>query len=221
MQCSSWPIRRPPRTGFPSGRRGLPCRPVTARFVLTALLVGGLFWATPEARAGWLSWLWPASRHEQLERAVDAAHKTATAAGQLVESHSKQAAAQADQNARVAELLGALATERQSLASNVARFAEASRRESAIAAAITAVVPALVSVAAILLGGLAIWAVTRPGPFDSSVAAGLLELSGTAPAMPASRPHRPRRLRDAGPPHRLPAEPPIKLSSDDETELPF
>lgn len=215
------PARRRRQAGFLRGRRDA-FLTVAARSLLTAVLVGGLFSAMPKARAGWFGWLWPDSRHEELEQAVDVAHKTAAAASQLVESHSQQAAAQADQNARVAELLGALAGERQSLASHVARFEEASRRDSTIAAAITVAIPAVVSVAAILLGGLAIWSVTRPGPFDSSVAAGLIELAAAAPAMPASRPSHSRRLTQAGPRQLLPAEPPSELSDDDDgAELPF
>lgn len=220
MHVSPQPCRRPSCAGFPRSQ----CdgfRLGFGRSFRTALLVGGLLCAMPEARAGWFSWLWPASRHEELEQVVDVAHKTAAAAGQLVEAHSKQAAAQADQNARVAELLGALAGERASLASHVARFEEASRRDSAIAAAITAAVPAVVSVAAILLGGLAIWGVTRSGPFDSSAAAGLLELADTLPALPAGPTSRAERIRTDGPQQRLPARPPIELSDDDEAELPF
>ena len=147
------PARRLRQAGFLRGRRDA-FLTVAARSLLTAVLVGGLFSAMPKARAGWFGWLWPDSRHEELEQAVDVAHKTAAAASQLVESHSQQAAAQADQNARVAELLGALAGERESLASHVAQFEEASRRDSVIAAAITVAIPAVVSVAAILLGGM-------------------------------------------------------------------
>lgn len=220
MHVPPWPARRPHQAGFLRGRRDA-FRAGAARWLLTAVLVGGLFSAMPKARAGWFGWLWPDSRHEELEQVVDVAHKTAAAAGQLVESHSRQAAAQADQNARVAELLGALADERQSLTSHVARFEEASRRGSAVAAAITAAIPAVVSIAAILLGGLAIWAVTRPGPFDSSAAAGLIELAATLPAMPVSPPGHRSRLGEGGPRQRLPAEPPGELSEDDEAELPF
>ena len=219
MYVSSSPRRRRSRAGFARGRGG-GFRLITGRSFLTALLVGGLLSAMPEARAGWFSWLWP-SRHEELKEVVEVAHQTAAAAGQLVESHSKQAAAQADQNARVAELLAALADERAALVSHVARFEEGSRRDSAIAAAISAAVPAVVSVAAILLGGLAIWAVTRPGPFDSSAAAGLLELAGTLPALPAGPTSRAERLRGSVARQLLPAEPPIELSEDEEAELPF
>ena len=220
MHFSLSPSRRPSRAGFPRRRCG-GFHLIPGRYFLTALLVGGLLLAMPEARAGWLGWLWPTSRHEELEQVVDVAHKTAAAASQLVESHSRQATAQADQNARVAELLGTLAGERASLVSHVTRFAEASRRDSAIAAAITAAVPAVVSVAAILLGGLAIWAVMRPGPFDSSAAAGLLELVDTMPAIPSGSTSRIDRLHGAGPQQRLPAKPPMELSEDEEAELPF
>lgn len=220
MHVSLWPRRRPSRAGFRRGRRS-GFRLGFSRCFLAALLAAGLPSAMPEARAGWFSWLWPASRHEELEQVVEVAHKTAAAAGQLVEAHSKQAAAQADQNARVAELLAALAGERATLVSHVARFEEASRRDSAIAAAITAAVPAVVSIAAILLGGLAIRAVTRAGPFDLSAAAGLLALADTLPAPPAGPPSRAERLHAQRPQQRLPVEPPIELSEDEDAELPF
>jgi len=244
-----WPMTRPiirptvrptmrltTRAGMARGRREPPRRHRTGRYLLIALLLGGLSATIPEAQAGLFGWLWPASRQEQFERAVDVAHKTAAAASQLVESQSQQAAAQADQNARVAELLGALALERQSLAGHVARFEEAHRRESVMAAALVTLAPAIVSGAALLLGGLAMWAVTRPGPLDAHAALGLLELAGTLPTAgriaadriaadsitaDRIRPSRTIRSRGAASSRRLPAEPTHERGNPDEAELPF
>jgi hypothetical protein len=205
------------------------------RLGLVVALVGGALLAMPDAQAGWFTWLWPTSRHEELERAVDVAHKTSSVASRLVESQSQQAAAHAEQNSRVAALLEALADERQMLASHTARFEEIRRHDSVIAAAITAAAPALVSSTALLLGGLAIWAVTRPGPFDAGTAAALIELSNefsdgvlgglspdlaqeTEPGHPTTtaRVARPTRIRGSQPPRRLP-----EADTRDDAELPF
>ena len=211
-----------------------PMRRALRRGLIVAL-VGGALLTMPDAQAGWFSWLWPASRHEELERAVDVAHQTSSAASRLVESQSQQAAAQSEQNSQVAALLGALAEERQMLAGHNARFEETRRHDSVIAAAITAAAPALVSSAALLLGGLAIWAVTRPGPFDAGTAAALIELSNefsagvfgslsrdpagdTAPGHPTTTPRvaRPTRIGGARSPRRLP-----EADTHDDADAPF
>ena len=75
--------------------------------------------------------------------------------------------------------------------------------------------------AAIVLGGVAVWAVTRSGPFDSTAAAGLLELVDTVPSFTAGPPSHTERLRAAKPHQRLPDETPIELPEDEEDELPF
>lgn len=224
---------RPSAAGVSSGRRRLPRSSLAGRSLVTAVVAGSLLWTMPAAEAGWFDWLWPASHHEQLERAVDVAQQTAASACQLVESHSQQAAAQSDQNARVAELLGALAVERQSLADHVARFEERSQRDSVVAAAISAAVPAVVSSAAFLLGAVAIWAVTRPSPLDAAVAADVFELVAALPAADGSTPGRNdsdgdrpqsgpgRRLRDASSTRRLAAEPACELRDAEDGDVPF
>lgn len=183
--------------------------------IIVCLLAG----LSGEAQAGWFNWLWGENRSDELRQALAIANETADAATRAVDSQSRQAAAQAEQNSRVAALLGELSRERQALATHVARFEETRRRDSEIAAAVLSATPALVSGTALLLGTVALWVVTRPGPESADASSALVQLllehRRESQEVPGHEDDEPRRLRE--PEHRARLPEPEHTS----TEPPF
>ena len=134
------------------------------------------------AEAGWFPWTSAKpdpNQHHQLEQAAEVARDAARVATQAIESQARQASSQAEQNARVAELLGQLSAERESLAARTEYLAELKLEDSAWAAALNASGPVVVCVAGLCVAGLALWLVSRPGPrsqFEAGELATAMEL---------------------------------------------
>lgn len=181
--------------------------------ILVCLLAG----MTAEAQAGWFSWLWGENRSDELRQVLAVANETADSATRAVDAQSRQAQAQAEQNSRVAILLSELSRERQTLAMHVARFEETFRKDSEIAAALLALTPALVSGTALLLGTVALWAVTRPSPENADASFAMVQLllehdtaPHDAPDYEGRTPGRLRAQRERLPePEHTSAEPPF------------
>ena len=84
-------------------------------------------------------------------------------AGEASQAQAQQAAAHADQNARLAETLGQLSSERANLADHLHALTELGLRDSQWAAAISASGPVLICVTVLLVAGLALWLANKPG----------------------------------------------------------
>ncbi len=119
------------------------------------------------AHAGWFDWFW-SSDTEQLERSTEIAQEAARVTSASTIAQAEQAQAQAAQNARVAELLSHLSDERQHLAGHITTLAEMHTQDSQWAAALSATTPIVISVAVLLVAGLALWSVTRTSPQDQA-----------------------------------------------------
>jgi hypothetical protein len=130
--------------------------------LILALTLGLLIASASPAEAGWFSWFW-GSDTQHLEQALDVAQESARVANQAAEAQSRQAAAQAEQNARLAETLTQLSNERASIAAHLRALLEITQRDSQWAAAVNQSGPVAVCVAVLLVGGLALWVVNRPG----------------------------------------------------------
>lgn len=116
---------------------------------------------SPSVEAGWISWLWKSDTRE-LERSLEVARDAAQTASEASQAQALQAVAQAEQNARVAETLGELSSERANLADHIRALQDLDLRDSQWAAAVNASGPVLVCVTALLVAGLALWLVNRP-----------------------------------------------------------
>jgi hypothetical protein len=196
--------------------------------VFTGGALGFLIASAHPAEAGWFSWMWGGSSTRQLERSLDAAHEAARVTSQAAEAQAMQAAAQADQNSRVAEAVAQLSAERQDYAGHLRAISESSLWDSQMAAVLNASGPVLICVFCLMVAGLALWLVTRtetqsnaelPGVFDvllEEIAAGLPE---------DIRGHGGQRIGQAG--TRLPRLPLIGVGKgagtdrDDRAEMPF
>ena len=190
--------------------------------------LGFLIASAHPAEAGWFSWMWGGSSTRQLERSLDAAHEAARVTSQAAEAQAMQAAAQADQNSRVAEAVAQLSAERQDYAGHLRAISESALWDSQMAAVLNASGPVLICVFCLMVAGLALWLVTRtetqsnaelPGVFDvmlEEMAAGLAE---------DVRGHGGQRIGQAG--TRLPRLPLIGIGKgagtdrDDRAEMPF
>ena len=199
---------------------------------LPVVFIGGalgfLIASAHPAEAGWFSWMWGGSSTRQLERSLDAAHEAARVTSQAAEAQAMQAAAQADQNSRVAEAVAQLSAERQDYAGHLRAISESALWDSQMAAVLNASGPVLICVFCLMVAGLALWLVTRtetqsnaelPGVFDvmlEEMAAGLAE---------DVRGHGGQRIGQAG--TRLPRLPLIGIGKgagtdrDDRAEMPF
>ncbi|MCE9630862.1 MAG: hypothetical protein K8S94_09150 [Planctomycetia bacterium] len=131
------------------------------------LIMGFLIATAQSAEAGWFSWLW-GSDTEQLEHSLEVAQEAARVASQAAEAQARHAAAQADQNSKLAETLGQLSSERSNLADHLHALMEFGLKDSQWAAAINASGPLLVCITAIIVAGLALWLVGRPGESQQS-----------------------------------------------------
>ena len=190
--------------------------------------LGFLIASAHPAEAGWFSWMWGSSSTRQLERSLDAAHEAARVTSQAAEAQAMQAAAQADQNSRVAEAVAQLSAERQDYAGHLRAISESALWDSQLAAVLNASGPVLICVFCLMVAGLGLWLVTRtetqsnadlPGVVDvllEEIAAGLSEdVHG----------HGGQRIGQAGP--RLPRLPLIGVGKgantnrEDESEMPF
>jgi ABC-type multidrug transport system fused ATPase/permease subunit len=136
---------------------------LTALWLFWPVVLFGVLVASPQsAEAGWFSWLWGSdTRH--LERSLTVAQEAARVASQAAEAQAQQAVAQADQNARLAETLGLLSSERSNLADHLRALTELGLKDSQWAAALSAMAPVLVCVTVLLVAGLALWLANRPG----------------------------------------------------------
>ncbi len=116
---------------------------------------------SPSVEAGWISWLWKSDNRE-LERSLEVARDAAQTASEASQAQAQQAVAQAAQNARVAETLGELSSERANLADHIRALTDMGLRDSQTAAVLNASGPVLVCVTALLIAGLALWLANRP-----------------------------------------------------------
>jgi hypothetical protein len=126
------------------------------------VVAGLLFSNAQSAEAGWMSWLWGSNTRE-LERSLEVAQEAARVASQAAESQAQQAVAQAQQNARLAETLGQLSSERSNCTDYLQALSELGLKDSQWAAALTATAPVLICVTVLLVAGLALWLASRPG----------------------------------------------------------
>lgn len=128
------------------------------------------------AEAGWFSWLWGGSDTRQIERSAELAQEAARVAAQAAEAQSNQAAAQAEQNSRVAEVLGQLSAERQSLTEQIATLGQLSLQDSKLAAVLDASGPVLICMAGLVVAALALWIVNRPSAHDPADLTGVMDV---------------------------------------------
>ena len=131
--------------------------PVWISFGLISLLSA----SCKSCEAGWLGWLWGSSDVHQLERSAEIAQEAARVVTQAAASQAQAAVAQAEQNSRVAEVLGQLSGERQSLAEHIQSLTELGLQDSQLAAALTSAGPFLLCLAILVVAGLALWLVSR------------------------------------------------------------
>lgn len=142
-------------------------------FWLVAVLVVALSSSCRTCEAGWFDWAWGDSKADvkKIERSAEIAQEAARVTSEAAKSQAQQAvaqaqqaAAQAHQNSRVADLLGELSEERQSLAEKLSALNALGLKDSQIAAVLGASGPVLVCVTALMVAGLALWLAARPGP---------------------------------------------------------
>ena len=135
-----------------------------AILVLTTML-------TAQANAGWFS--------RKPDPAMEAANRALT---QAAETANEAARIQGEQNIRIAEAISQLSGERAQLAGSLESLREFAARDSAWAAALSAVGPVLVVALVLAVGGVALWLVTRSGPADAQLVDVLLdEVAGDGP----------------------------------------
>ena len=145
-----------------------------AILVLTGLLTGPTY-------AGWFTRK-PDPALEAANRALQQAAQTANDSARL----------QADQNIQIAEAISQLSGERAELAGHLESLREFAARDSAWAAALSAVGPVLVVAIVLAVGGVALWLVTRSGPADAQLVDVLLdEVTSENPRWLAPTPSRP------------------------------
>jgi len=132
--------------------------------VLIGGTLGFLIAAAQSAEAGWFSWLWDSGADiKKIERSAELAQEAARVTSEAARAHAEQAVAHAEQNARVAELLGTLSQERQSLAEHVTSLSTLGLQDSQIAAVLGASGPVLVCLTVLLVAGLALRLTSRAG----------------------------------------------------------
>ena len=135
-----------------------------AIIALTSLL-------TNSAHAGWFT--------RKPDPAMEAANRALT---QAAETANEAARIQGEQNIRIAEAISQLSGERAQLAGHLESLREFAARDSAWAAALSAVGPVLVVALVLAVGGVALWLVTRSGPADAQLVDVLLdEVAGDGP----------------------------------------
>ena len=135
-----------------------------AILVLTTIL-------TAQADAGWFT--------RKPDPAMEAANRALT---QAAETANETARIQGEQNIRIAEAITQLSGERAQLAGHLESLREFAARDSAWAAALSAVAPVLVVALVLAVGGVALWLVTRSGPADAQLVDVLLdEVTGDGP----------------------------------------
>ena len=196
--------------------------------VFIGCALGFLIASAHSAEASWFSWMWSGSSTRQLERSLDAAHEAARVTSQAAEAQAMQAAAQADQNSRVAEAVAQLSAERQDYAGHLRAISESALWDSQMAAVLNASGPVLICVFCLMVAGLALWLVTRTEAQSNADLPGVVDvlLEELAAGLPEDvRGHGGQRIGQAGP--RLPRLPLIGVGKgantnrEDESEMPF
>ena len=196
--------------------------------VLIGGALGFLIASAHPAEAGWFSWIWGGSSTRQLERSLDAAHEAARVTSQAAEAQAMQAAAQADQNSRVAEAVAQLSAERQDYAGHLRAISESALWDSQMAAVLNASGPVLICVFCLMVAGLALWLVTRTETQSNADLPCVVDvlLEEMAAGLPEDiRGHGRQRIGQAG--IRLPRLPLIGVGKgagtdrDDRAEMPF
>ena len=147
---------------------------------LVAIILAGLF--ANQADAGWFT--------RKPDPAMEAANRALT---QAAETANEAARIQGEQNIRIAEAISQLSGERAQLAGSLESLREFAARDSAWAAALSAVGPVLVVALVLAVGGVALWLVTRSGPADAQLVDVLLdEVTGDGPRWLGAGPTLPR-----------------------------
>jgi|GEM_PF-2428132 len=124
--------------------------------------LGFLIASALSAKASVWSWFYgDGDTTQQLERSLDAAHEAARVASLAAKSQAMQAAAQAGQNSRVAEVLSQLSAERQDFAGHIWALSEQAISDSQLEVVLAASGPILISACVLVIAGLALWLVTR------------------------------------------------------------
>lgn len=137
--------------------------------VILAGALGLLISSATPCEAGWTDWLWGENQDaDKLRRAADLAGESARIAGQVAAAQAQHASEQARQNTQVAEMLKELSGERQEYSRQLESLAGLAMRDSEWAAALTATGPLIICVAVLVVAGLALWLVTRPGGYVGS-----------------------------------------------------
>ena len=139
-----------------------------------------------------------------------------------------QAAAQADQNSRVAEAVAQLSAERQDYAGHMRAISESALWDSQLAAVLNASGPVLVCVFGLMVAGLALWLVSRNEAANGAELPGAIDvlLEELAAGLPENvHGHGGQRIGQAG--TRLPRLPLIGVGKgagtdrEDQSEMPF
>ncbi len=146
------------------------------------------------AEAGWFT-RGPDPKVEAANRALERAAQIAAEAANV----------QAQQHSQILEAVTALSSERIHMAEQLSVLGKLAAKDSMLAAALESLGPALVAMAALVLGSAAIWLVTRSASHDTELATMLVEEAccGTGLLSAHSQRHRlesdgprPRALED-------------------------
>jgi len=116
------------------------------------------------ANAGWFSW-GPDPKVEAANRALERAAQIAAEAANV----------QSQQHGQILEAVTALSSERTHMAEQLSVLGKLAAKDSMLAAALESLGPALVAMAALVLGSAAIWLVTRSASHDTELATMLVE----------------------------------------------
>ncbi len=116
------------------------------------------------AEAGWFT-RGPDPKVEAANRALERAAQIAAEAANV----------QARQHSQILEAVTALSSERTRMAEQLSVLGRLAAKDSMLAAAVESLGPALVAMAALVLGSAAIWLVTRSASHDTELATMLVE----------------------------------------------
>ena len=167
-----------------------------ATFMLNAFLARFPGWLLPlaltlvftsgcSAEAGWFT-RGPDPKVEAANRALERAAQIAADA----------ASVQAQQHGQILEAVTALSSERTHMAEQLSVLGKLAAKDSVLAAALESLGPALVAMAALVLGSAAIWLVTRSASHDTELAAMLVEEACCGTGLLSAHSQRPRLESD-------------------------
>jgi len=174
-----------------------------ATFMLHAFLARFPGWLLPlaltlvftsgcSAEAGWFT-RGPDPKVEAANRALERAAQIAAEAANV----------QAQQHGQILEAVTALSSERTHMAEQLSVLGKLAAKDSVLAAALESLGPALVAMAALVLGSAAIWLVTRSASHDTELATMLVEEACCGTGLLSAHSQRPRLESDGPMPRAL------------------